>query len=71
MRLTTVDVANITGLCPQTVRHLMRTRLTFGQLVSVGKRKSFCYSIYKIAEFLGTTPEEVERKWHERVLQNG
>ena len=69
-RLTTADVAKITGLCTQTVRHLMRTNLTFGQLLSTGARKDFYYSIYKIAEFLGTTPEEVERRWHE-LRENG
>ena len=64
-RLTTADVAKITGLCPQTVRHLMRTQLTFGQLVSKGKRKDFYYSVFKIAAWLGTTPEEVERRWRD------
>lgn len=61
-RLTTADVAKVTGLCPQTVRHLMRTRLTFGQLIAYGKRKEYYYSVFKIAEWLGTTPDEVERR---------
>lgn len=61
-RITTADVANITGLDPQTVRHLMRVRNAFGQLISTGKRKSFYYSPYKIASWLGTTPEEVLRQ---------
>jgi hypothetical protein len=40
----------------------MRTRLTFGQLIAYGKRKEYYYSVFKIAEWLGTTPEEVERR---------
>lgn len=58
-RLTTADVARVTGLCPQTVRHLMRTRLTFGQFITLGKRKEYYYSVFKIADWLGTTPENV------------